>query len=113
MTTTKPPTLTADELTDAMESLHGAWMECGKPLGEIIDLIDAYYMPIDLMRGDQATADTIAAEIEARCPGLLSAAHSYANHIEAGQPDYDQQRFIRRLFTAEMGRDPFGQPTPG
>ena len=104
--------LTCDELIDAMESLHSAWMNCGKPLGIVIDTIDTFYMPIDFMRGAQSAADNISTQIEAQAPGLLAAAHSYANHVEAGQPDFDDPRFIRRLFTAHMGRDPFGQPSP-
>lgn len=113
MSTENPaPHLTCDELIDAMESLHSAWMNCGKPVGIVIDTIDAFYMPIDFMRGAQSAADDIAAQIEAHAPGLLAAAHSYANHIEAGQPDFDDPRFIRRLFTDHMGRDPFGQTSP-
>ena len=115
MTTTKPPTLTCDELINAMEALSAAWAECGERPGIVADALDEYDWVADLLAEPKSgsEADTLIAEIEARCPGLLAAAHSYANHIEAGQPDYDQQRFIRRLFTAEMGRDPFGQPTPG
>ena len=60
---------------------------------------------------DFALTANLRATIDARCPGLLAAAEVYGRHIEAGQPDFDDPRFIRRLFTAHMGRDPFGQPT--
>jgi hypothetical protein len=63
--------------------------------------------------GETEAADLIVRTAEATCPGLLAAARIYAQHVEGGWPHpYDEQR-VRALFTAEMGRDPFGQPTPG
>jgi hypothetical protein len=109
MTTTEDLTL-----IDIMEHLGAAWSTCGEADGAVLGLLLRWESVSGAVAdGETEAADLITRTAEATCPGLLAAAHSYANHIEAGQPDYDQQRFIRRLFTAEMGRDPFGQPTPG
>ena len=100
--------LTCDELIDAMDALNVAWTNCGEPEGAILDVL-LRWESIDgaVMDGEVEAAELMIRTAEALAPGLLAAAHNYANHIEAGQPDYDQPRFIRRLFREQMGRDPF------
>lgn len=100
--------LTCDELIDVMDALNVAWMNCGAPEGATLEVL-LRWESIDgaVTDGEAEAADLMIRTAEALSPGLLAAAHSYANHIEAGQPDYDQQHFIRRLFAAKMGHDPF------
>lgn len=94
-------------LIEILEHLSSAWMTCGEPPGVVADCLDSFDLTADLIADNAALTAKLRATIDARCPGLLAAAHSYANHIEAGQPDYDDPRFVRRLFTERMGRDPF------
>ena len=109
-------------LTDIMEHLGAAWSTCGEAAGSVADCLDDFDLVSDLLL-DSVRASlpgaalnveaNLRAKIEATCPGLLAAARIYAQHVEAGWPHpYDEQR-VRALFAEHMGRDPFGQPTPG
>ena len=109
MTTTKDLTL-----IDIMEHLGAAWSTCGEADGAVLGLLLRWESISDAVAdGETEAADLIARTAEATCPGLLAAARIYAQHVEAGWPHpYDEQR-VRALFAEHMGRDPFGQPTPG
>ena len=99
-------------LIETLEHLIAAWSACGERPGIVADCLDSFDLTADLIADNAALTANLRATIDARCPGLLAAAEVYGRHIEAGQPDFDDPRFIRRLFTAHMGRDPFGQPSP-
>jgi hypothetical protein len=98
-------------LIETLEHLSSAWTNCGERPGIVADCLDSFDLTADLIADNAALTANLRATIDARCPGLLAAAEVYGRHIEAGQPDFDDPRFIRRLFTAHMGRDPFGQPS--
>ena len=104
--------LTCDELTNIMESLNSAWTNCGEPEGDVLDVL-LRWESIDgaVMDGEVEAARLMRRTAESICPGLLVAAEVYGRHVEAGQPDFDDPRFIRRLFATLMGCDPFGQPS--
>ena len=100
-------------LIDIMEHLASAWATCGEAGGIVADCLDDFDLVSDLLLGDAPNVEAdLHTRVEARCPGLLAAAKVYGQHVEAGWPyPYDAQR-VRALFAAEMGRDPFGQPSP-
>jgi hypothetical protein len=109
VTTTKDLTL-----IDIMEHLGAAWSTCGEADGAVLGLLLRWDSVSDAVAdGETEAAALIVRTAESTCPGLLAAARIYAQHVEAGWPHpYDEQR-VRALFTEHMGRDPFGQPTPG
>lgn len=94
-------------LIEILEHLSSAWTTCGERPGVVADCLDSFDLTADLIADNAALTAKLRATIEARCPGLLAAAEIYGRHIEAGQPDFDDPSFIRRLFSASMGRDPF------
>ncbi len=96
-------------LIETLEHLSSAWTTCGEALDPVCGVLLRWQ---DFERDGEFSDDAMRRTAESICPGLLSAAEAYANHVEAGWPHaFDEQR-IRALFTAHMGRDPFGQPTP-
>jgi len=110
---TQAPEINAEcaTLIGLMESLNSAWTTCGEPEGDVLDVL-LRWESIDgaVMDGEVEAARLMRRTAESICPGLLAAAEVYGRHVEAGWPHaFDEQR-IRALFTAHMGRDPFGQP---
>lgn len=95
-------------LIETLEHLSSAWTNCGEALDAPCGVLLRWQ---DLERDGEFSDDVMRRTAESICPGLLAAAEVYGRHVEAGQPDFDDPRFIRRLFATLMGRDPFGQPS--
>lgn len=111
---TQAPEINAEcsALISLMEHLEAAWSACGQSLDDACGVL-LRWESIDgaVMDGEVEAARLMRRTAESICPGLLAAAEVYGRHVEAGQPDFDDPRFIRRLFTTHLGRDPFGQPS--